>query len=143
MAASTRRDPRFRRTGLMIAVIAAALAYRSAALAQSYPDKPVHIIVPFSAGGITDVLARALGQRLAQTWNREVVVENKPGGGTGQVGAEYVARAAPDGYTLLVMADATFVTAPHVYSKLPYDPFNDFVPITGLGISPQALVVHP
>jgi tripartite-type tricarboxylate transporter receptor subunit TctC len=71
------------------------------------------------------------------------VIENKPGGGTGQVGTEYVARSAPDGYTLLVTADATFVTSPHTYSKLPYDPINDFVPVTGLGISPQALVVHP
>src|SRR5262249_9536976 len=74
---------------------------------------------------------------------QQVVIENKPGGGTGQVGAEYVARSAPDGYTLLVTADATFVTSPHVYSKLPYDPINDFVAITGLGISTQALVVHP
>src|SRR5437660_3176680 len=145
-ASSPRRDPLLRSAGLMIAMIAAlaaALTCCSAASAQGYPDKPVHIIVPFSAGGITDVLGRALGQRLAQTWHRDVVVENKPGGGTGQVGAEYVARSAPDGYTLLVTADATFVTAPHVYSKLPYDPINDFVPITGLGISPQALVVHP
>jgi tripartite-type tricarboxylate transporter receptor subunit TctC len=71
------------------------------------------------------------------------VVENKPGGGTGQVGTEYVAKSAPDGYTLMVTADATFVTAPHVYSKLPYDALNDFAPITGLGISPQALIVHP
>jgi tripartite-type tricarboxylate transporter receptor subunit TctC len=89
------------------------------------------------------VLARALGQRLAEAWGQQVVIENKPGGGTGQVGTEYVARSAPDGYTLLVTADATFVTSPHIYSKLPYDPINDFVAITGLGISPQALIVHP
>ncbi len=89
------------------------------------------------------MLARALGQRLAEAWGQQVVIENKPGGGTGQVGTEYVARSAPDGYTLLVTADATFVTSPHIYSKLPYDPINDFVAITGLGISPQALVVHP
>jgi tripartite-type tricarboxylate transporter receptor subunit TctC len=89
------------------------------------------------------VLARALGQRLAEAWGQQVVIENKPGGGTGQVGTEYVARSAPDGYTLLVTADAIFVTSPHIYSKLPYDPINDFVAITGLGISPQALVVHP
>jgi tripartite-type tricarboxylate transporter receptor subunit TctC len=99
--------------------------------------------VPFAAGGITDVIGRALGQRLAEAFGQQVVVENKPGGGTGQVGTEYVAKSAPDGYTLLVTADATFVTAPHVYGKLPYDALNDFVPITALGISPQALVVHP
>ena len=120
-----------------------AVGSRSTASAQSYPVKPIHIVVPFAAGGITDVIGRALGQRLAEAWGQQVVIENKPGGGTGQVGTEYVARSAPDGYTLLVTADATFVTSPHTYSKLPYDPINDFVPVTGLGISPQALVVHP
>src|SRR5256886_12375766 len=120
-----------------------AFAWCTSASAQLYPSKPLHIVVPFAPGGITDVLGRALGQRLSEAWGQQVVIENKPGGGTGQVGTEYVARSAPDGYTLLVTADATFVTSPHIYSKLPYDPINDFVPITGLGISPQALVVHP
>ena len=126
----------------MLAIMIA-VGSRSTASAQSYPVKPIHIVVPFAAGGITDVIGRALGQRLAEAWGQQVVIENKPGGGTGQVGTEYVARSAPDGYTLLVTADATFVTSPHTYSKLPYDPINDFVPVTGLGISPQALVVHP
>jgi tripartite-type tricarboxylate transporter receptor subunit TctC len=112
-------------------------------LAQTYPVKPIRIVVPFAAGGITDILARALGQRLGEAWKQQVVIENKPGGASGQVGTEFAARAAPDGYTLLVTADATLTTNPHVYSKLPYDPINDFAPITGLGISPQALVVHP
>jgi tripartite-type tricarboxylate transporter receptor subunit TctC len=125
------------------ATLVIGLAFVSSASAQSYPSKPIHIVVPFAPGGITDVLARALGQRLAEAWGQQVVIENKPGGSTGQVGTEYVARSAPDGYTLLVTADATFVTSPHIYSKLPYDPINDFVAITGLGISPQALVVHP
>jgi len=115
----------------------------ASASAQPYPSKPIHLVVPFSAGGITDVIGRALGQRLAEAWGQQVVIENRAGGGTGQVGAEYVAKSAPDGYTLLVTADATFITAPHIYSKLPYDPINDFAPITGLGISPQALTVHP
>jgi tripartite-type tricarboxylate transporter receptor subunit TctC len=112
------------------------------ACAQSYPTKPVHIVVPFAPGGITDIVARALAQRLTEDWGQQFVVENKPGG-TGQVGAEAVAKASPDGYTLLVTADATFVTSPHFYSKLGYDALNDFAPITGLGISPQALVVNP
>ncbi len=101
------------------ATLVISLAFVSSASAQSYPSKPIHIVVPFAPGGITDVLARALGQRLAEAWGQQVVIENKPGGGTGQVGTEYVARSAP------------------------YDPINDFVAITGLGISPQALVVHP
>jgi tripartite-type tricarboxylate transporter receptor subunit TctC len=112
------------------------------AAAQTYPAKPIHIIVPFAPGGITDVIARALGQRLSEAWKQQVVVENRPTG-AGLVGVDAVAKAAPDGHTLLVAADANFVTAPHAYSKLPYDPFTDFAPVTGLGISPQALIVHP
>src|SRR5215468_4276144 len=112
------------------------------AAAQTYPAKPIHIIVPFAPGGITDVIARALGQRLSEAWKQQVVVENRPTG-AGIVGVDAVAKAAPDGHTLLVAADANFVTAPHTYSKLTYDPFTDFAPITGLGISPQALIVHP
>jgi len=112
------------------------------AQAQTYPTKPIHIIVPFAPGGITDVVARALGQRLSEAWKQQVVVENRPTG-AGIVGVDSVAKAAPDGHTLLVAADANFVTAPHTYSKLPYDAFKDFAPISGLGISPQALIVHP
>jgi len=127
-------------------MVAAGIVYVSlatASLAQTYPVKPIRIVVPFAAGGITDVIARALGQRLTDAWKQQVVIENKPGGASGQAGTEFAARAAPDGYTLLVTADATLITNQHVYSKLPYDPINDFVPITGLGVSPQALVVHP
>jgi tripartite-type tricarboxylate transporter receptor subunit TctC len=109
---------------------------------QSYPGKPIHIVVPFAPGGITDILARALGQRLAEAWGQQIVVENRPGANS-QVGADVVARAAPDGYTLMVSADTTFVMNPHLYGKLAYDALTDFVPVSGLGISPQALVVHP
>jgi tripartite-type tricarboxylate transporter receptor subunit TctC len=144
-ATRTDRAPRPSRhcTGTIMLAAVLALATFASASAQSYPVKPIHIVVPFAAGGITDVIGRALGQRLAEAWGQQVIIENKPGGGTGQVGTEYVARSAPDGYTLLVTADATFITAPHTYAKLPYDAINDFVPITALGISPQALVVHP
>ncbi len=127
---------------LAFVAIGLAVAPGDRALAQSYPQKPIHIVVPFAPGGITDVVARGLAQRLSEAWGQQVVIENKPGA-TGQVGAEYVAKAAPDGYTLLVTADATWITNPHFYSRLPYDPVNDFVPITGLGISPQALIVNP
>lgn len=125
---------------LTLAIIAATGAQ---ATAQSYPSKPIHIVVPFPAGGITDVIGRAFAQRLSEALGQQAVVENRPGGASGQIGTEFVARAAPDGHTLLVTADASFVTAPHTYSKLPYDPLVDLVPITALGVSPQALVVHP
>jgi len=110
--------------------------------AQTYPSKPVRIIVPTSPGGITDTLARALAQRLTESFGQTVIVENRPAG-AGQIGMDFVAKSAPDGYTLMVNSDAAFVVNPHLYSRLPYDSINDFIPISGLGISPQALVVHP
>jgi len=125
------------------AVFAAGLGLAaSAESVPSYPAKPIRLVVPFAPGGITDILARALGQRLAEAWGQQVVVENRPGANS-QVGAEVVARAAPDGYTLMVSADTTFVMNPHLYGKVTYDALADFVPVSGLGISPQALVVHP
>jgi tripartite-type tricarboxylate transporter receptor subunit TctC len=122
--------------------LATLLGLGAPASAQSYPNKSIHIVVPFVPGGITDILARALGQRLTEAWGQQVVIENKPGANS-QVGTEFVAKAAPDGYTLLVSADTTFVMNPHLYNKLGYDPVNDFIAVSGLGISPQALVVHP
>src|SRR3954451_8640935 len=110
--------------------------------AQTYPAKPIRIIVPTSPGGITDALARALAQRLTESFGQQVIVENRPAG-AGHIGMDFVAKASPDGYTLVVAADASFVVNPHLYSKLSYDPINDFVPVSGLGISPQALLLHP
>ena len=124
------------------AMLAIGLASSVAAQAQTYPAKPIHIVVPYAPGGITDVIARALGQRLSEAWKQQVIIENKPTG-AGIVGIDQVAKAPPDGHTLLVAADAAFVTAPHTYAKLPYDPISDFVAVTGLGISPQALIVNP
>jgi hypothetical protein len=117
-----------------------ALGLRSPASAQAYPVKPIHIIVPFAAGGITDVIGRAWdnARRALGSAGRD---REQAGRGIGRVGTESVARSAPTA-TRLVTADATFVTSPHTYSKLP-SPINDFVPVTGLGISPRALVVHP
>jgi tripartite-type tricarboxylate transporter receptor subunit TctC len=130
------------RLGLIALMLMVGMAPDRAAQAQTYPAKPIHIIVPFAPGGITDVVARALGQRLSEAWKQQLVIENRPTG-AGIVGVDVVAKAVPDGHTLLVAADANFVTAPHTYSKLPYDAFKDFAPISGLGISPQALIVHP
>jgi tripartite-type tricarboxylate transporter receptor subunit TctC len=127
--------------GIVARVFALLLLLDLSAAAQTYPDKPVRIIVPFAAGGITDILARALAQQLTDRWAQPVIVENRPGGNS-QIGAEYVMHAPPDGHTLLVSADATFVMAPHLYREKKYT-LDDFAPITGLGVSPQALVVHP
>jgi tripartite-type tricarboxylate transporter receptor subunit TctC len=127
---------------IVLAVVAAMGMALAPASAQGYPTKQIRIIVPTSPGGITDTLARALAQRMAESFGQQVIVENKPAG-AGQIGMDYVAKAPPDGYMLLVNSDAAFVVNPHLYSRLPYDPINDFIPISGLGISPQALAVHP
>ncbi|HUI98341.1 MAG TPA: tripartite tricarboxylate transporter substrate binding protein [Xanthobacteraceae bacterium] len=126
---------------VLLAIVLGA-AYVAPAVAQTFPAKPIRIVVPFAPGGITDILARALGQKLGDALGQPVVIDNRPGGNS-QVGAEIVARAAPDGTTLLASADTTFVMNPHLYGKLAYDPLKDFTPVSGLGISPQALVVHP
>jgi tripartite-type tricarboxylate transporter receptor subunit TctC len=120
----------------------AALAFGKDAQAQNYPTKTVHIVVPLAAGGAADTITRAIAQRLAEVWNQQVVVENKPGANT-QIGAQQVARSPADGYALLASAETTFVVNPSLYSKLSYDPAKDFTPISGLGAINQALIVHP
>ncbi len=126
----------------ILAGVAAVCLSSAPSSAQTYPTKPIRIVVPTSPGGITDTLARALAQSLGESFGQQVIVENKPAG-AGQLGVDFVAKSAPDGYTLLVAADASFVVNQHLYSRLPYDPIRDFIPISGLGISPQALVLHP
>ena len=120
---------------------AAMLAGATPALAQTYPSKPIRIVVPYPAGGGIDILSRLVGQRLAQKFGQSVVIENKPGAGT-LVAAETVARAAPDGHTLMVTTDATISINPYLYAKLPYDPVKDFVPITQLVFLNQLLVAN-
>jgi tripartite-type tricarboxylate transporter receptor subunit TctC len=110
--------------------------------AQPYPNRPVHVIVPFAAGGSADVVARGLAQGLGEAWGHQVVVENKPGANT-QIAAEFVAKSAPDGTTLLLGSEGTFVMNPFLYGKLPYDPVKDFVPITALVAINQVLTVNP
>ena len=97
--------------------------------AQNYPNKTIRIIVPFPAGGPTDVLARVIGQRMSEDWGQPVVIENRPGANTA-IGAQLVAKAPPDGYTLLAAMDTTMVMNPVTTSNLPYDPFKDFASIT-------------
>jgi len=123
-------------------VIAAASFTSAAMAAESYPAKPVRIVVPFAAGGSTDILARNIAQRLNDALRIPVIVENRPGGGA-VVGADYVAKSAPDGYTLLMGTNTTHAVAPHLYSKLPYNALRDFVAISEIAYNPQFLDVHP
>jgi tripartite-type tricarboxylate transporter receptor subunit TctC len=99
------------------------------ATAQTYPSKPIRIVVPFPAGGPTDVLSRIIGQKMSDNWGQQVLVDNRPGANT-IIGAEAVAKAVPDGYTLLMAIDSTLVMNQSLYSKLPYDPIKDFAPVT-------------
>ena len=110
--------------------------------AQTYPAKNVTIIVPASPGGVVDIMARMLAQHLTKDWGTQVIVENKPGA-TNQIAAEYVARSAPDGYTLFLSPEATFVVNPFLFSKLTYNAEKDFTPIAGLIAIHHALVANP
>jgi tripartite-type tricarboxylate transporter receptor subunit TctC len=121
--------------GLALATLAAG------SMAQSWPSKPISLIVPFPPGGTTDVLARALGDRLSQSLGQPVIVESKPGAGA-TLGADYVAKAKPDGYTLLVGA-VHHTIASSVYKKLPYDFQKDLAPVTTIALVPNVLVVNP
>ena len=134
------RTPRFRLVaGAVLTALAASLSVPIAA--QTYPSKPVRLIVPFAPGGFTDVVARILGQRLSVSMGQQFVIENKAGAGS-TIGTDFVAKAAPDGYTL-VMISTTHVISPWIYKSMPYDPIKSFVPVTKLVDSPYVLLVNP
>ena len=123
------------------AAVAAMFAAGGSASAQSpFPSKPVHIFVPYAAGGGVDILARTLGDVVSRQWGQGVVVENRPGAG-GVVASQALATSAPDGYTLIVVASG-HATNPFLYPKLPYDTFKDFTPISLLASSPNILLVR-
>jgi len=122
-------------------LFATGLFSQQVALAQ-YPTKPVHVVVPYPAGGAVDAFARVLTQKLSEMWGQQVVVDNRPGAST-MIGAEQVAKSPPDGYTLLLTAELTLVIVPHLYEKISYDPLRDFVPIVALVSATQALVANP
>ena len=126
---------------IVAALLTTGLFSQQAALAQ-YPTKPVHIVVPYPAGGAVDAFARVLTQQLSEMWGQQVVVDNRPGAST-MIGAEQVAKSPPDGYTLLLTAELTLVIVPHLYEKIPYDPLRDFTPIVALVSATQALVANP
>ncbi len=126
----------------VVLAIAVALAAAPAVLAQSYPAKPVRVVVTFPPGGTPDIYGRVMSSELSKMWNQSVVVENRTGAG-GTIGTDFVAKAAPDGYTLLFAADASITIAPHLYSKLPYDPVRDLAPIVNVATGPFVLMANP
>jgi len=130
-----------RRTMLALSVGALALATAMSSQAAEYPAKPVTFVVPFAAGSATDLLARALGQSVTTEAKASVIVDNKAGA-SGMIAAQYVAKAAADGYTVLITTNTTQSANEHLYKKLPYDPVKDFTPVTGLGKGGQVLVVN-
>ena len=109
--------------------------------AQDYPNKPVRIVVPFPAGGTTDIITRALAQKLSEEWKQPVIVDNRPGGGA-NIGADHAVKSPPDGYTLLMASTAHSINA-SLYPKMTYDPVKDFAPISLVAETAQVLVVHP
>ncbi len=124
------------------AIAGLALRPYGSALAQTYPDRPIKLIVPFPPGGPTDVMARLVAQHLSSTIGGSVVVENRPGAG-GSVGTKAVAAADPDGYTLLFGGTSTLAINPAMYKNLPYDPVTGFAPVAMVSSSPFVLVVNP
>jgi tripartite-type tricarboxylate transporter receptor subunit TctC len=117
------------------------LLFASAAVAQDYPAKPISFVVPFAAGSATDQLARSLGQSVAEQGKQAVVVDNKPGA-SGFIAAQHVAKASPDGYTVLITTNTTHAANEHLYKSMPYDPVKDFAPVTLLGKGGQIMIVN-
>jgi tripartite-type tricarboxylate transporter receptor subunit TctC len=118
------------------------LAFSTSLFAQAWPAKPVRIVVPFAAGGTTDVVGRIVGQKLGELWGQSVVIENRGGAG-GNIGAEVVAKAAPDGYTILMSSGSIFTVNPSLYKKMPFDAQKDFIPVTNVAMGPMLVVTHP
>jgi tripartite-type tricarboxylate transporter receptor subunit TctC len=129
------------KTGRLLLIVALC-AVPAGALAQVYPSKSIRIVVGFPPGGGNDIIARLVGAKMQEAWGQPVVIDNKPGAAS-IIASEFVAKSAPDGYTLLVNATGGMSVNPVLYTKLPYDPLRDFVPISMVGSFPLVLVVHP
>ena len=130
----------FKRYAILLAAVVAASALP--AVGQTWPAKAVRIVVPFAAGGTSDILARAIGPKLTDVWGQPVVIETRAGA-NGNVGADYVAKSAPDGYTLLLLDVGALSINPSVYPNMPFDPVKDFAPVIMVSYSPHVLGVHP
>ncbi len=127
---------------LAVGVVLATISGAAHVARAEYPDKPIHIVVPYTPGGTVDLLARALAPHLTKAWGQQIVVENRPGAG-GSVGAEYVASAAGDGYTLLLSTNSPLTTNVAVFKTIKYDPLTDFVPVIIAGENSLVLAVNP
>jgi tripartite-type tricarboxylate transporter receptor subunit TctC len=131
------------RTAVLTAIVAiSAVTTAQSTSAQNYPTKPIHLIVPYPAGGGTDFFARLVGQKMSELIGQPIVVENKPGAAT-NLGADFVAKAPPDGYTMLLGDVATYAANPSLYKKLPFDPAKDFAPVTLTARFLTVLVTNP
>lgn len=130
------------RVAIVFVSTAVAMLSCSTALAQTYPSKPIRMVVPYPPGGGTDIFARLVGMKLGEALGQQVVIENRAGA-AGVLGADAAAKAAPDGYTLLIGQASNLAINQHLMSKLPYEPVKDFAPITLIATSPSLLVVHP
>ena len=124
-----------------LALLGACINIHAADLAASYPNRPIRFVVPYTAGGPTDLVAREIGMRLSEAWSQQVVIDNRPGAGT-VVGVNVVAKASPDGYTILLGTSAGFVLNPLMTRDMPYDALKDFAPLSMAVISPQILAVN-
>jgi tripartite-type tricarboxylate transporter receptor subunit TctC len=122
--------------------VALGVASAAGAADRAYPVKPIRLIVPYAPGGGNDTMARAIGTRLTDAWGQQVIIDNRPGA-NGLVACEITAKAAPDGYTLLMANIASHAINPALYRKIPYDPIRDFAPVSLLGTTANVLVVHP
>jgi tripartite-type tricarboxylate transporter receptor subunit TctC len=126
----------------VLLVVAALIAWAGTVAAQGYPNRPVRLVIPYPPGGAVDLIARLYGQALTVRLGQPVVIENKPGSG-GNLASDAVAKAAPDGYTLLHGSDNVFMSNPHIYGRMPFDPFKDLVPVSSLSSNQLVLAVHP
>ena len=127
---------------VLLGLIACSMGLAPHVNAQSYPSRVIRLVSPYAPGGGTDLLARTIGQKLAEVLRYSVVVDNRPGAG-GIIGTEFVAKAPPDGYTIMLASPSPIVVAPHLVKNLPYDPFKDLAPITLIAIVPAIMAVHP
>jgi tripartite-type tricarboxylate transporter receptor subunit TctC len=128
--------------GPVIASVVAAVLAAATAAAQTFPSKPIRVVVPFPPGGTSDILARLIGAKIAESWGQQLIVDNRPGA-NGNIGAELVARAVPDGYTIILMDVGNLAISPSVFQKLPFDILKDFAPVTTVSYSPHLLTTHP